>query len=268
MRLLLFLVAFSVFADATEPTAPLMGAHAHNDYEHERPLLDALSHGFQSVEADIYLVDGALLVAHDRDKVSPERTLQSLYLEPLKKRIAGHANKRVYAGSNAPLYLLIDLKSEGASTYRALHQVLTEYREILTEFPQPGQPLLEGAVTVIVSGNRPRDLLATMQPRLAAFDGRLSDLESADPIFVPWISDRWGSHFTWRGEGPLPKADQEKLESILTKAHQRKLQVRFWAIPDAVASWEIMHAHGVDFINTDKLADLCDFLTEKQASAH
>ena len=41
---------------------PLWRAHAHNDYEHPRPLLDALDHRFGSVEADIYLVDGQLLV--------------------------------------------------------------------------------------------------------------------------------------------------------------------------------------------------------------
>src|SRR4030095_12119754 len=44
---------------------PLLRAHAHNDYEHTRPLLDALEQGFCSVEADIYLIDGELRVAHD-----------------------------------------------------------------------------------------------------------------------------------------------------------------------------------------------------------
>lgn len=39
---------------------PLPRAHAHNDYEHARPLLDALDHGFTSVEADVWLVDGEL----------------------------------------------------------------------------------------------------------------------------------------------------------------------------------------------------------------
>ena len=43
----------------------LPAAHAHNDYLHKRPLLDALAQGFCSVEADIFLVDGALLVAHE-----------------------------------------------------------------------------------------------------------------------------------------------------------------------------------------------------------
>ena len=32
---------------------PLARAHAHNDYEHPRPLRDALDHGFTSVEADV-----------------------------------------------------------------------------------------------------------------------------------------------------------------------------------------------------------------------
>ena len=37
-------------------------AHAHNDYEHARPLLDALAFGFCSVDADIWLVGGELPV--------------------------------------------------------------------------------------------------------------------------------------------------------------------------------------------------------------
>ena len=50
-----------VRAEEKKPVAPLARAHAHNDYLHERPLLDALDHGFTSVEADIFLVDGKLL---------------------------------------------------------------------------------------------------------------------------------------------------------------------------------------------------------------
>jgi hypothetical protein len=66
--------------------AGLERAHAHNDYEHERPLFDALDRGFKSVEADVWLVDGELLVAHDREDVKPGRTLESLYLDRWKRR--------------------------------------------------------------------------------------------------------------------------------------------------------------------------------------
>ena len=71
---------------AAEPV-PLLHAHAHNDYEHARPLAEALERGFCSVEADVYLVEGRLLVAHDRKDVKPERTLASLYLDPLRDRV-------------------------------------------------------------------------------------------------------------------------------------------------------------------------------------
>ena len=67
VRALLFL-ALALTASAQKP---LPKAHAHNDYEHKCPLLDALDHGFCGVEADIYLVDGTLLVAHDRKDLKP-----------------------------------------------------------------------------------------------------------------------------------------------------------------------------------------------------
>src|SRR5438552_17864850 len=71
----------------TNSPPPLTRAHAHNDYEHTRPLRDALDHGFCSIEADVWLVDGKLLVAHDRGKVKPDRTLQALYLDPMRERV-------------------------------------------------------------------------------------------------------------------------------------------------------------------------------------
>lgn len=87
--------AVAMSADAVAPARvePQAQAHAHNDYEHDRPLHDALDHGFTSVEADVYLVDGELLVAHDPWDVRPERSLRSLYLDPLRERVhAGHGS--------------------------------------------------------------------------------------------------------------------------------------------------------------------------------
>lgn len=52
-------------AERKHAPRPLWRAHAHNDYEHPRPLLDALDHRFGSVEADVFLVGDQLLVGHD-----------------------------------------------------------------------------------------------------------------------------------------------------------------------------------------------------------
>src|SRR5437773_6651310 len=110
----LFALTSAIFLAArlahAAPPAPLVHAHAHNDYEHKRPLLDALDHGFCSVEADIYLVDGKLLVGHNRKDLRPNKTLETLYLEPLRERIRAYGGKVYRAGPT--VHLLIDVKTE------------------------------------------------------------------------------------------------------------------------------------------------------------
>jgi hypothetical protein len=236
---------------------PLVRAHAHNDYEHPRPLLDALEQGFCSVEADVHLVDGQLLVAHDPDQVRPDRTLQALYLEPLRDRVERHAG-RVYR--NGPEFsLLIDLKTDWQRTYRVLRPVLAGYTNILTTFSTTRHPR---AVLVVISGNRSKEMFQGEDVRYAAYDGQLADLNTDDPAdLVSWISGNWSSVFGWRGEGEFPSTQREKLKRIVSQAHAQGKKVRFWGAPDTPASWRVLLAHDVDLINTDSLAEFRRFVT-------
>ncbi|WP_101789877.1 phosphatidylinositol-specific phospholipase C/glycerophosphodiester phosphodiesterase family protein [Nonomuraea indica] len=249
-------------AAAATTAEPLARAHAHNDYEHERPLLDALDHGFTSVEADIYLVDGELRVGHDPEDLRPGRTLQSLYLDPLARRVrAGHG--RVFPGSRQGLQLLVDIKNNGAATYTELDRVLRSYRKMLTAYHR-GR-VKPGAVTVVVSGDRPRDLMAAQRDRYAFYDGRLGDLGLGGASLIPLISDNWTKHFAWRGEGEMPQAERDRLREIVRTAHRDGQRVRFWATPDTAgpareALWRELVAADVDHINTDDLAGLQQFL--------
>lgn len=244
-------------------SCPLAQAHAHNDYEHERPLLDALDHGFTSVEADIYLVGDELLVGHDFWDLRPGRTLQHLYLDPLAARVASN-NGKVYQGSPQPLQLLVDIKNTGTETYTELDQVLQSYRQMLTRYDL-GQ-VHTSAVTVVISGDRPRDLMEDQSVRYAFYDGRMSDLDTgATSAFMPLISDNWNSLFAWQGVGPMPTEQQTQLRHIIAVAHQNGQRVRFWATPDEPgaqreAVWHELRAAGVDHINTDDLAGLENFL--------
>jgi hypothetical protein len=240
-----------------DTVTPLPRAHAHNDYHHERPLLDALDHGFCSVEADIYLVEGQLLVAHDREDVDPERTLQALYLDPLLARFETN-NGRIYPGG-PEFILLVDIKSDGEAVYETLRRILQDYEGMLTSFTPDSTT--KGAVTVILSGDRPTNILAAEARRFAAIDGRLSDLDSApSPHLMPLISDNWRSHFDWFGSGPMPPEVREKLHCITKQAHDAGCIVRFWGIPPREDLWEALLAAGVDLINTDSLAQLQRFL--------
>src|SRR5438132_1932049 len=125
--------AVKVAAPAAAPApVPLVRAHSHNDYEQKRPLLDALDHGFCSVEADIHLVEGRLLVAHDLNQTQPDRTLEVLYLEPLRQRVKRNSG---WVYLNGPrVWLLIDIKSDAEKTYAALREVLKSYADIVTVF--------------------------------------------------------------------------------------------------------------------------------------
>ncbi len=248
-------------ADDQQATAVLRQAHAHNDYLHDRPLLDALDNGFCSVEADVFLVDDQLLVAHSRRELSPDRTLRSLYLDPLRDRIKKNGGS--VHGDKQPFTLLIDIKSSGEPTYRALHKLLSEYQEIFTSVTDG--KIQQRAITAVISGNRPTAAIAADSPRYAGIDGRLSDLDSDRPAdLMPLISDHWGQNFQWRGQGEMSASDREKLQRVLQQAHQKNRRVRFWAIPDNETSWAALQAAGVDLINTDNLRGLSTFLRSIQ----
>jgi hypothetical protein len=253
LSLILSSLCFAVAsaAPAPPPAPPLPQAHSHNDYEHERPLFDALDRGFCNIEADVHLVDGQLLVGHDPEDVNAERTLDALYLAPLQRTIAERDGQIFPNGQR--LTLLIDFKTDGPATYAALAKALKPYEAILSGLRdgkwQPRQ------VDVVISGNRPILELMKDRNRLAGFDARLSEFEAGPGgDFMLLVSDNWNDHFTWRGEGPMPADERNKLRALAKTAHALKLRLRFWATPDSPAFWQELQAANVDVIGTDDLA--------------
>ncbi|HEX6987125.1 MAG TPA: phosphatidylinositol-specific phospholipase C/glycerophosphodiester phosphodiesterase family protein [Planctomycetaceae bacterium] len=258
--LLLVAGAAALAADPPAAPKPLPRAHAHNDYRHERPLLDALDRGFGSVEADVFLVDGELLVGHDREELRPGRTLEALYLAPLRERV--QANGGRVSPDGPPLFLLVDVKDDAETTYAALHRLLAEYDDILSAV-RDGE-FEPKAVTVVLSGNRAQETVRKQPTRYVGIDGRPSDLDRDEPAHVlPWISANWNDLFRWKGDGPMPEAERTKLRDYVAKAHDRGRLVRFWATPESEAVWTELLAAGVDLIGTDDLDRLKRFLSER-----
>jgi hypothetical protein len=257
-------VAVVAACGAARAAEPLPNAHAHNDYWQERPLLDALDLGFSSVEADIFLVDGKLLVGHARGELKPERTLESLYLQPLARRERENGGSIHQNGDR--FFLLVDIKSDGRAAFVRLNEVLTNYADLLTVVDD-GE-VRQGAVTVVISGNRPIAELESATLRYAGIDGRLSDLASERPShLMPMISDNWTSHFTWRGSGEMPADQRRKLREIVDKVHGAGRVVRFWGTPENEAFWRELRAAGVDLVGTDQLDRLEAFLRRESAKS-
>ncbi len=255
--------------------------HSHNDYEHTYPLFDALSYGFISVEADIWLYPNDnenLRVAHDPVAVpSTLPTLQELYLTPLQNLAIQENNGGVYA-DGTPIILLVDIKSEGVSTYTRLDQILAEYTAVtpglFTTYTKNGNndySVSPGAVSVIISGNRPLDLMLSQPLRYAGYDGRSSDIGTEiSSGFMPLISDNWNNVFfgdsAWNGIGAIPSATQAKLESIVAQVHEEGKILRFWNLPqDTPNVWSPLYEADVDLINTDNLAGLSEFIQSQQS---
>ncbi len=240
---------------------PLANAHAHNDYEHTRPLLDALDQGFTSIEADVFLVEGQLLVAHNFLQVSKDRTLENLYLQPLQERAMQNGG-RIYK-DGPTVTLLVDIKTNGKAAYAAIDQLLLKYDSMISV--TTGGEYTEKAVTVIISGDRPVQEIETSEPRRVGIDGRLSDLnsdKSAD--LLPLISDNWTTHFRYRGVGVMPDSEREKLHDIVAQVHSRGRRIRFWATPESPELWHELKAAGVDLIGTDDLKKLGNFLSSSK----
>lgn len=239
---------------------PLERAHAHNDDEHTRPLFDALSHGFTSVEADVWLVAGQLFIGHDAP--DPKRTLKSDYLAPLAEVVRKNRGA-VYRGYEGRFRLYIDVKS-GPETWPVIEKQLAEYPGLVTTWKNGRRS--GGAVEVVISGNRDLAAMEAAQVRRSAYDGRLPDIYSGlSPQLMTVVSDNWTKQFTWMGEGPMPLGERRKLHRIVDLAHLQGYEVRFWATPDQAgpardAVWRELVAADIDQINTDDLTGLETFL--------
>ncbi|MFJ9388385.1 hypothetical protein ACIRON_06185 [Nocardioides sp. NPDC101246] len=242
---------------------PLAHAHAHNDYEHERPLLEALGHRFTSVEADVWLADDELYLGHFEPDMS--RTLQDLYLDPLAALVTANDGS-VHPSWDGTFQLLVDVKSGGAEAWRVLERQLAAYESL---FSLSSDGAVEvGPVTVIVSGERDRMEMAAAPLRRTFYDATLDDLDVDLPAgLVGMVSANWIDHFTWRGIGPF--LARRRLREMVRRAHAAGWPVRLWGAPAAVRHnrrriWQVQLDAGVDWINTDHLDELAHFLARRR----
>ena len=232
----LLLAVLSAHAGCPVKPGPLY-KHSHNDYTRDHPLYDALAHDFDSVEADIHLKNGQLLVCHDSGDCHSDKSLESMYLAPLYKIF--QRGKGWVRPNQTPLTLLIEFKDDGEQTYRAVLPLLRKYQDMLT-VASKGK-VRRGAVPVVITGHVPRQTITKAEPRLMAVDGGEGDLASdVSPDLVPWVSLDWDSH----------NRDVKDLEC---RARQHHRLLRLWGGSDDEFQWLIECAAGVDILSTNHL---------------
>lgn len=243
----------------------LANGFAHNDYRHKRPLFDAENNGYTHIEADVFLHDNKLIVAHINPYFKSKRTLENLYLLPLFEQVQAN-NGNVYEGHTEPVTLMIDIKTNAKKTYEALQNVLEKYRPMLSSYD--GGVVTTRAVTIVLSGNKPYDDVKAATHRLVFIDEDLRKV-ARDTIanVARMASCKYSKLLKWRGTGAISFRERQRLLNYVHIAHKNGDMVRLWASPENKIVWKEILSCGVDLINTDKLATLKDFLVERSAQS-
>jgi hypothetical protein len=244
-----------ILSDAfSQNRLPHVQAHAHNDYEHAKPLWDAIEMGFISVEADVHLVKGKLLVSHGKPK-EDARTIQQLYLTPLDSLLS-HNGGKIYPNYNGSFYLMIDCKTDAESTYAAIQKAVVQYENLLCHSNQC-------PVKIFISGNRAMDTLLKNGYNGIALDGRPGDLgKGISSELMPVISDLYSNWSSWQGKSNAQPEDLARIRELANRVHAEGKKLRLWAIPDHEKAWKALLDSGIDFINTDRLTELNAFLNK------
>jgi alkaline phosphatase len=224
--------------------------HSHNDYRQDAPFYKAWYAGFGSIEADIFLYNNNLVVAHDREELAIAHPLKQLYLEPLQKQVLAN-NGFPFADTTKHLQILIDIKSEAEPSLTMLTEMLKSFPELISS------PKFH----VVISGNRPPPEKFSIYPLFIMFDGELNKTYSADALKrIAMMSANFRNYCSWKGNGKPDQTEWKKLTSAVQKAHAAGKPVRFWNAPDTPEAWLELKNAGVDFINTDNIDGLGRFL--------
>ncbi|KIW27933.1 uncharacterized protein PV07_07629 [Cladophialophora immunda] len=178
----------------TADVQPFM-CHSHNDYWRREPLYSAIHVGCTGVEADVWLFGDELYVAHTASGIRRNRTLEALYLDPLKE-ILDHRNmvpdllgpstlnssRRIGVFDTKPkqsLVLLVDFKNKPEEVWNRFDTLLAPFRDrrYLTHFD--GSDVVSGPLTVVVSGDAPFNrVVENSTYRDIFYDAPLHDLAS------------------------------------------------------------------------------------------
>ncbi len=233
--------------------------HSHNDYWQSQPFYTAYYAGMQSIEADIFLRDGKLMVAHDAKEINAEHTLKALYLDPVAKlyRKNGAA---AFADKTKQLQLLIDVKESYKQTLPVLVKTLEQYGDLFNPVKNPN------AIKVIVTGGRPKPEGFKDYPKWLFFDGEVNwNYDAASLAQTGLISADLKDYTDWNGKG-LPE-NIPAIKEAIAKADSLGLRFRFYGTHDSPNAWQQLINLGVYWVNTDHPKTLELFLDQRERSS-
>ncbi|TGZ78450.1 hypothetical protein EX30DRAFT_359802 [Ascodesmis nigricans] len=251
--------------------------HSHNDYWRRVPLLTGLSTGAISTEADIWLSpDSSLLIGHHPSSLTPNRTLNTLYLTPLLE-ILDTMNPPTPSPPETPngvfdsapgqtLYLFLDLKSTSPLLFPLVLDALKPLRENDYLSYYANGAYHRRPVTVIGTGAMPMDKVVEMHPRYVFYDFPLDRLVREPELEVEkGVVGMASTSLRMvvgevRGVEGMDKEQVETVRALVGEARKRGWGVRFWDTPGWPGSrrrgvWRQLVEAGVRLVSVDEVEE-------------
>lgn len=253
--------------------------HSHNDYWRDVPFYSALSVGCVSIEADVWLFNNTLYVGHEQAALTPARTFQSLYVNPIldvlqrenpkSQFVASSTKNGVYDGySGQTLYLWVDLKTDGHATFPEVIEQLKPLRDAGYLTTYNGTGITPGPVTVIGTGNTPLDLVQGVNQRDYFYDANLAmlgtTLQNVTADVAPIASADFEKYVGLVNGTSLNDTQLAIVQGHLQTAADRGIKGRYWDTPawpisTRNAVWTTLIEQGVGLLNADDLPEAAGF---------
>ncbi|KAE9381445.1 hypothetical protein N431DRAFT_320819 [Stipitochalara longipes BDJ] len=256
------------------------GIHSHNDYWRDVPFYTAISVGAISTEADVWLYNGTLHVGHEQGALTNARTFASLYINPILDTLSrqnpanssfltSKTHNGVFDTSGGQtLYLFVDVKTDGATTWPYVVKALEPLRSAGYLSSTNGSTFASGAITVIGTGNTPLSLVQSLSSRDYFWDAPIPTLNSTFSNITSLVSPIASTDFA-ANFGPVLGTSLDDTQLALLRAqvktaHSKGIMLRYWDQPGWPIStrdgiWRQLLTEGVDLINADDVAAAAGF---------
>lgn len=279
-----------IFLNVTEGVS-IKPLHSHNDYTREVPLLEALSYGVQSVEADIWsfadndslsaststvsstvsakqLAKDSLYVSHTLVDIKQDWTLESLYLDPLWRLLDESKGKGVFLNDpDHTLFLFLDFKTGAEVTWPLVVKSLQRFKDAnyLTYYNNNSSSWVVRPITVVLTGNQPTEAVKKLDVRYVTLDGDLTVFKTGTDDTMKKYSIVASSSMTDVLGGvlyqvwPFTSSNKETIETVFDNAHSSGIKTRIWGGVTWLAKLrdeedQFMYEAGTDLLNIDDLS--------------
>jgi hypothetical protein len=200
------------------------------------------------------------------------RTFDALYVQPILRQLKAQnpvtkfvtsptRNGVFDTDSGQTLYLWVDLKTDGATTFPAVIKALEPLRHAgyLTNYSD-STGIVPGPVTVIGTGNTPLNQVQGVSPRDYFFDGPLATLATSNITkeVSPIASVDFQTAVGAQPNGTFSATQLHNLTTQIAAAKAKGIGTRYWDLPGWPVStrnriWTQLWAAGVTLVNVDDL---------------